>query len=330
MWFSSVLNWPKGARKAARRGRHESKPQWTCRPGLEVLEDRTVPTIFNVAAGDVAGLVAALDTANKNGEPDTINLAPGAPYALTAPPPPGGGYGLTVQADGGNLLTINGNGATITRAAGSPDFGIFAVNSGAFVTLSDLTLTNGNNPVFGGGIYSLGTLTLSNSTLSGISAKGDGGGIYSEGTLTLSSSTLSGNRAELFGGGIFSFSTLILTNSTLSGNSAKGDGGGIFSRSTLELSNSTLSGNMANGGGGGIANVGFATVTNATITANRADADFDNTGQGGGIYTPADTLRLRNTIVAGNFHGAASARDDVNGAVGPSAFNLVGDGTGLS
>src|SRR5262249_16305483 len=31
-----------------------------------------------------------------------------------------------------------------------------------------------------------------------------------------------------------------------------------------------------------------------------------------------------------NFHGAVSARDDVSGAVTGSAFNLVGDGTGLT
>src|SRR5262249_57113895 len=106
-------------------------------------------------------------------------------------------------------------------------------------------------------------------------------------------------------------------------------GGGIFSNHTLELSNSTLSGNMASESGGGLYNVGFATVTNATITANRADTDFDNTGQGGGIFSPAGTLRLRNTIVAGHFHVSAGALDDIFGPVGPTAFTLVGAASGL-
>jgi hypothetical protein len=304
------------------------------RPRLEVLEDRCVPTIFNVAAGDVPGLIAALDTANTNGEPDTINLAPGATYTLTAPgsSPLDGARGLTVLDDGGNLLTLNGNGATIARAAGSPDFGILAVRSGAVVTLSGLTLTNGGPGEIGGGIYNLGTLTLSNSTLSSNSGS-YGGGIDNEGTLTLISSTLSGNRSTFDGGGIFNRGQLTLISSTLSGNMANfGGGGGIYSNNTLKLISSTLSGNMAAENGGGIDNHGFATVTNATITANRADADFNNTGQGGGIFSPAGgtLLLLRNTIVAGNFRGAASARDDVKGAVGPSAFNLVGDGTGLA
>jgi hypothetical protein len=309
MWLSSILCWPKMTRKSGSRGRPERgpsrRPRRTCRPTLEALEDRAVPTIFNVPAGDVPGLTAALGTANKNGEPDTVNLAPGATYTLTAPSRPGGGYGLTVLADGGQLLTVNGNGATITRAAGSPDFGILEV-SGAVVTLSGLTLTNGNNPTFeGGGIYNAGTLTLSNSTLSGNSAA-RGAGIYNVGTLTLIGSTLSGNMATNIGGGIGNNGQLTLSNSTLSGNSAGQDGGGIW-------------------------NFDSFTATNATITANRADADFDNSGQGGGIDNiPGSTLRLRNTIVAGNFHGAASARDDIKGAAQASAFNLVGDGTGLT
>src|SRR5262249_49887954 len=142
MWLSSVRSWLKGASKSTLGGR---RPQRACRPGLDMLEDRTVPTTtFNVAAGDVAWLIAALDKANTDGEEDVINLAPGAPYTLMAPTP--GGAGLTVLADGGKLLTVNGNGATITRDAGSPDFGILFVDMGAFVTLSGLTLTNGNNP----------------------------------------------------------------------------------------------------------------------------------------------------------------------------------------
>src|SRR5690242_3254386 len=44
------------------------------RPHLEMLEDRTLPTVFNVAAGDVAGLIADIDAANLAGGSNTINL----------------------------------------------------------------------------------------------------------------------------------------------------------------------------------------------------------------------------------------------------------------
>ena len=74
-------------------------------PRLEALEERCVPVVFNVPAGNIAALYAALNTANANGVEDTVNLAPGATYTLTTPgnapdPEP---TGLTLLADGGKL-----------------------------------------------------------------------------------------------------------------------------------------------------------------------------------------------------------------------------------
>src|SRR5262245_47601579 len=56
MWLSSVPSLLPEASKSAPRGR---RPKPRFRPGLEVLEDRTVPTIFNVAAGRAAGVPPA-------------------------------------------------------------------------------------------------------------------------------------------------------------------------------------------------------------------------------------------------------------------------------
>src|SRR5262245_5800928 len=58
------------------------------RPRLESLEDRLAPATFDVAAGDVGGLVAAINAANDeslNPGPDTINLtrSPISPYGFT-------------------------------------------------------------------------------------------------------------------------------------------------------------------------------------------------------------------------------------------------------
>jgi hypothetical protein len=44
---------------------------------LECLEGREAPAIFNVSAGDVAGLVGTINAANGNGQENTMNLAPG-------------------------------------------------------------------------------------------------------------------------------------------------------------------------------------------------------------------------------------------------------------
>src|SRR5437016_12174056 len=79
---------------------------------------------YNVATGDVAGLIAAINSANSSPAPNTINLATGGTYTLTTVN--GSGTGLPVIS---NSMTINGNGATIQRsgAVGTPDFRIFFV-----------------------------------------------------------------------------------------------------------------------------------------------------------------------------------------------------------
>ena len=40
--------------------------------------------VINVAAGDVAGLIAAISASNTSGEDDTITLAANSTYSLTA------------------------------------------------------------------------------------------------------------------------------------------------------------------------------------------------------------------------------------------------------
>ncbi|MDB4511904.1 hypothetical protein N9060_00435 [Arenicella sp.] len=44
-------------------------------------------------------------------------------------------------------VTINGNGHTITRDSNAPDFAIMSANGGEHLTLNDLTVSNGANPV---------------------------------------------------------------------------------------------------------------------------------------------------------------------------------------
>src|ERR1041385_8419406 len=237
---------------------------------------RVYGTNFNIANGDVPGLIAAINAANSNNADDTINLAAGGTYTLlVVDNSTNGDNGLpAIGADNGHKLTIKGNGATIQRstAGGTPDFRIFYIASGARVTISVLTVTNGNvtggsfPADSGGGIFNdHASLTMSNCKVSGNSADGNGGGIYNNGasgsaTLTLTNSTLSGNSAGSSGGGILNdgrsgSAAVTLTNSTLSGNSVASFGGGIFSSTdsgsaTVTITNSTLSGNSAIGGGG--------------------------------------------------------------------------------
>ncbi|MBI1765773.1 MAG: hypothetical protein HYR56_30580 [Acidobacteria bacterium] len=171
----------------------------------------TAGPVVNIADGDVAGLIAAINTANTNGCPTTINLAPNGTYTLTAV----ADYGLGESGAPGpaglpyirSQLTINGNGSTIQRSngAGTPDFVIVAVsssNSGyhhaynANLTLNGMTLTGATLGALG---ITHGAAVIQNSTIT----QNGGGGINNFcGKLTLLNSTVSYNTTGRVGGGI--------------------------------------------------------------------------------------------------------------------------------
>jgi uncharacterized repeat protein (TIGR01451 family) len=255
---------------------------------------------YTVPAGSVTDLITAIICANASPTDDVINLT-NSTYTLNAVDnPTDGGSGLPVilptAISGG--LTINGNGATITRDSAAPPFRILNVNSSANLTLNGLTLSGGSS-ANGSALLNNGTLTITSSTVSGNTAV-FGGGIYNNGTLTITSSTVSGNTAQVVGGGIYNLGTLTITSSTISGNSAfdwGGCGGGVLNGGTLTITNSTFSGNTASGDagcGGGITNSGgTATITNSTIAGNSAAI-------AGGISSSSGTVYLRNSIVYGN------------------------------
>ena len=168
----------------------------------------------------------------------------------------------------------------------------------------------------------------------GTDGSGNGGGIYSRQRRVMVTGTIiRGNTADDIGGGIYVAEGLLtLSDSLVSGNTAEnGRAGGIWVARPAELmaANSTVSGNAAGTAGGGLyfnGNTNTALLVNTTISNNRADRN-GTTGQlGGGIYAATPGVLLRNSIVAGNFTGAATTASDVEGAVDPaSAYTLVQD-----
>jgi hypothetical protein len=231
---------------------------------------------------------------------------------------------VTISGPGADQLSVSGNG-----------FRVFFINAGLNVTISGLTITDGNADA-GGGIYNLGAaLTVSNCTLSNNSSTvqfaGEGGGIFNDqGALTVSNCTVSDNSAN-DGGGIYNSgfegsASLTINNSTISDNSALvGVGGGIENdgsansgfegSAALTINNSTISDNSAIFGGGGIENDGFLgsatlTINNSTLNGNSAS---DPASNGGGIYnngsgdgtsnyrpTGRATLTIKNSTLNGN------------------------------
>jgi hypothetical protein len=207
---------------------------------------------------DAAALILAINTASSG---DTVSLASGCTYTLTAvdsvdnPGAPDGPDGLPPIA---KTLTIAGNGAKIARGSGAPLFRILEVKAATSnLTVDNLTLSNGaasggGFPVgFGGAIFNSGTLTVRTSTLSGNSASGgSGGGVYNDaGTVTINTSTLSGNATSGAGGagsGVYTDSgTVTVIASTLTGNTANlVNGGGIANDGgSMTVSSSILAGN---------------------------------------------------------------------------------------
>ncbi|MGQ0620737.1 MAG: hypothetical protein ACT4QA_12590, partial [Panacagrimonas sp.] len=219
-------------------------------------------TLIDAINGANAGVAIGTCT---GGTPyaDTIVLPASSTQALSAV------NNITYGANGlpsiTSAITIQGNGSTITRQAGSPEFRLFHVAATGDLSLQQTTVSGGF-AMNGGGILNHGTVSLTNSTLSGNTAfaagttAGDrGGGIHNVGYFgativpraTLTNSTVSGNTSSGDGGGIYSNNAEVtLTKSTVSGNTANIGGGLSLYNCGLQLDDSTLSGNQGYAGAG--------------------------------------------------------------------------------
>jgi len=195
----------------------------------------------------------------------------------------------TITLTSGQLLvdksvTINGAGADVLALDGNATSRAFQTVTGQTVSISGLTIRNGQGGE-GGGILNADTATLSiiNSTLSGNTA-GFGGGVFNSGTLIIINSTFSSNMASE-GGGIYNSGSgmLTITNSTFSGNAASETGGGVFNIGTLQLANSTVSDNSAAFLAGGILN--FNNLEIGSTILDRGDSGVSIYSNGDGLVT---------------------------------------------
>jgi uncharacterized repeat protein (TIGR01451 family)/CSLREA domain-containing protein len=272
--------------------------------------------------GDQCTLRAAIEEANAlpacgtitidaTGLSGTINLGTALPDI---------NHDVNVNGPGANLLTVQRSSAALFR--------IFSIASPKTVSISGLTISNGNDPA-GGGIHNGGTLTLTGSTVRGNSAS-NGGGIFNDGgaILNVLDSTLSNNTASNIGAGIFAQHDINISNSTVSNNTASGGGGGIYLQTgASKVLNSTISGNSISntGSGGGIlVSGGTVQIANCTLSNNSATA-------GGGITALGGAASLINTIVAGNKPlSPPAANSDVEGTFVSPGHNLIGISNGTN
>ena len=266
--------------------------------------------VTNLAESGAGSLRQAITDANTTLGTDAINFQTGLTGTISLSTElPLLSTSIKLNGPGANVMTVARSGAAATN------FAVFTIYSGppsnvnVWVTISGLTISGGSI----GGVYVIGTVTMSNCAITNNSSAGGGGGITNG-----------------FGP---DFGSLTLNSCTVSNNSAVASGGGINNGAPLTINNSTISGNRSDLHGGGIM-VGSHTViiVNSTITNNRSDFNDDTFGGGGGMSRSGGGTRiLRNTIVAGNFAGTGAVRSDLDlAASATSAFNFIGDGTGMS
>lgn len=252
---------------------------------------------FEVADGDVPGLIAALDAARDG---DVIDLAPDGRYVLT---------GINNQENGRNGLPviryeikIRGHGATIQRNAAAPDFRIFYVVSvGQETEFVNLTIKSGSAGYAsrGGGMYiENASPQITNVTFRG-NAGSSGGGLYNAGgspDLTLCSFEY--NWALHDGGGMYNEGgSPSITNCTFESNDAvEGNGGGMFNEESQPIvRNSVFKDNRVEQDGGGIFNwASDAILEECLFEANNAFHD------GGGIYSWASNITIRDSVFRHN------------------------------
>jgi hypothetical protein len=294
-------SWMGGRSRRALPSRQSFSPRRRVRPCLEILEDRTVPTIFNVGSGDVATLITAINTANSNGQSNTINLT-ASTYDLTSIN--NDWYGPDGLPPITSNLTINGNGAVLQRDVNAiGDFRLLYVSGGL----------NGELP--------LGNLTLENVTLQGGIAQGGdsdfgggglgaGGAIFNQGTLNLVGVTVMNNQAQGGGGGVLLF-----------GNPLGNGGGGMGE----DAPNASGEENQGGGFGSGFPNgYGGAGGLNGQYY-NGGQLEGYSGGGGGGFLAGANGQN-GSPSVGGNGGGLGGFGG--GGGAGPGSGGVGGDGGG--
>jgi len=227
-----------------------------------------------------------------------------------------GGQDLALTQD----MVISGPSTGDLSISGQGKSRIFEVGRDAFVTLSQLNLTNGAADK-GGAIADAGQLQLDDMNLSGNTAQ-VGGAIYNTGMLTVNDSQLTFNTAT---GGSFNaggalanagpsamaslFNTLLLDNSARRG--AKAEGGAIanLGGGQLNVMFSHLAGNTAFGveaWGGAIFNDANSSLNleSSVLIGNAAVGKVSKGGHGfgGALYlSQGSDFQMSDTFIGGNF-----------------------------
>lgn len=253
---------------------------------------------INVACS-AAALIAAVEDANADPGGDTLSLAPGCTYTLTAR------YDGTEDAlpDIVGGLIIDGNGARLQRDTEAPSFGIADIVGDLVV--SDLTMAEFWG--FNGAYFHVGgSLVLVDSTITNTPPFGQQDAaleVGDNGTLAVVSSTIE-NQAIFATGGtgaaIDNRNELVVTDSVFRGNRILAptgvvqSGNAIANSGNAKIFESTFADNFGAATGGAIRNTGYLEIHESSFTNNNANF-------GGAIRsTGASDLIIEDSYFANN------------------------------
>ena len=198
---------------------------------------------------------------------------------------------------------------------------VYTYSSADPLTIEDCQFTDNEANGAGGAIAlagGLGNTTIANCTFSGNAAGGNAGALGLSGSFAVNDCSLTANNAGGLGGAIAvegqtanqvygAIEGVVVTD-----NRAAGGGGALYiNGADTAVRNSTIAGNTATGGHGGgvhaIGSGGLLLLERCAIYSNKTDAAG---GDGGGIYTSANSVKFVNCTVSGN-----EAADDGGGAI---------------
>jgi hypothetical protein len=213
-------------------------------------------------------------------------------------------------------MTIKGAGARQTIIDGEGLDRVFAVDPGATVFLSDMTITGGDATLggksqgiaLGGAILNGGAITLDRVVLTGNVADGGGGMFSIPGTTPLVENSLIADNRAYSGGGLRLDAGGTIINTTITGNVVLPPQPAAVALGERPVATVFgLAVGESNGWGGGIDNrgLGDVVIVNSTITGNHAikGGGGVDAGQGYAPISPALALgkmTLQNTIIADN------------------------------
>lgn len=271
-------------------------------------------------ASGTCTLRAAVQAADNTGGSNGITL-PAGQVVLTTPATSAGGASDPADGDldvlSGDTLTITGQGAASTIINANDIDRAFAVHSGASLSISGVTIENGNQPGsgssdysiapgYGAAIYNDGTLSATDAAIDHSSASSYGGAIYSASgavSTSISGSALSYDQAGALevDGGSMSISDSAIDNDSTTADGTGGESGGLSDDGpgNLGISGSDMSSDTAtsqiDGIGGGFlddGSTGYLSITSTTFTN-------DDGAAGGGLYlAPGAPITVANDTFA--------------------------------